>query len=230
MNTRRKTGTYEAAWRNARILAVGALATVAMAHGGAALATGDRSTAISGNSTFSDCGAPGSDLALMMTGDLQGCLSVFIQDYSCRELRDFDHYQEYGREAFAGTWRGKRGRFTTDYVVDAAYAKGFCQSLDYSLEVSGSCIHHVRGRSGAFAGAEGVFTLFDVITGVTGDPVTGEFVAGSGANNFLYYGRIRKHGWRDQAPAALDELVPAAPRSSLAAVAAARKAQSRRSC
>ena len=42
-----------------------------------------------------------------------------------------------------------------------------------------------------FADAEGVFTLFDVITNVTGDPVTGAFTPGSGANNFHYYGRIR---------------------------------------
>jgi len=29
-----------------------------------------------------------------------------------------------------------------------------------------------------------------VITGVTGDPVTGAYNAGTGGNNFLYYGRI----------------------------------------
>lgn len=228
MNAKRKPLTHEAIRRNARILVAGALATVAMAHGSAALASGDRGIAVSGNSTFSDCGAAGSDLALSMTGDLTGCLSVFIEDYVCKELPDFDHYQEYGRESFAGAWRGKRGRFTTDYVVNAAYAKGFCQSLDYSLQVSGSCIHHVRGRSGAFADAEGAFTLFDVVTNVTGDPVTGAFVPGTGANNFLYTGRIQKRGAADHA-APVDELAPA-KRSSRAFIAAARKAQSRRSC
>jgi hypothetical protein len=86
--------------------------------------------------------------------------------------------------------RGKQGRFTTNYTVDAAYAKGFCQSLDFSLELSGSCIHEIHGRSGVFTDGEGVFTLFDVITNVTGDPVTGAFTAGSGANNFLYSGSV----------------------------------------
>ena len=230
MNARMQKNTYEAAWRSARFVVAGALATVMMALGGVALASGDRNHAISGNSTFSDCGAAGSDFALLMTGDLKGCLSIFVQDYSCKELGDFAHYREYGREAFVGTWRGRNGRFATDYTVDAAYATGFCQSLDYSLELSGSCIHHINGRSGVFADAEGVFTLFDVITNVTGNPVTGEFMAGSGANNFLYYGLIRKSGKANQSPAAFEDLAPAEARSSLAASAAARKAQSRSSC
>jgi len=73
----------------------------------------------------------------------------------------------------------------------AAYGAGFCQSLDYSLELSGSCVHHIDGKTGAFADREGVFTMFDVVTNVTGDPVTGAFTPGSGGNNFLYFGRIR---------------------------------------
>jgi hypothetical protein len=192
-----------------RIFLAVAIATVTLAGGSTAMAGGDKDIAINGNSTFSDCGAAGSDLALLMTGDLKGCLSVFIQDYTCEELADFDHYTERGRETFVGTWRGKQGRFATRYTVDAAYGKGFCQSLDYTLELSGSCTHHIDGRSGAFADADGVFTLFDVITNVTGDPLTGAFTPGSGANNFLYYGSIRtsqrKGPWSapaNEAPAA----------------------------
>jgi len=162
-----------------------------LAGGSTALADGNgKSISISGNSTFSNCGVAGSDFALGMTGDLEGCLSIFVQGFTCKELADFDHYTERGREAFVGTLRGKQGRFTTNYTVDAAYAKGFCQSLDFSLELSGSCIHEILGRSGVFTDGEGVFTLFDVITNVTGDPVTGAFTAGSGANNFLYSGSI----------------------------------------
>ena len=67
------------------------------------------------------------------------------------------HYTEHGREAFVGTWRGKNGRFTTNYTIDAAYGTGFCQSLDYSLELSGSCTHHIDGKTGAFAGREGCY-------------------------------------------------------------------------
>lgn len=184
--------TGDAFWRSARVFVAGALATAMLAGGNAALATGGRSIAISGNSTYSDCGVAGSDFALRMTGNLEGCLSIFVQGSTCKELADFDHYTERGREAFVGKLRGKQGRFTTNYTVDAAYAKGFCQSksLDVSLELSGSCIHKIHGRSGVFTDGEGVFTLFDVITNVTGDPNTGVFTAGSGANNFLYSGRI----------------------------------------
>ena len=177
--------------RSARVLTVGIVALTMLAVSNAALSAGDGTTTISGNSTFSDCGVAGSDFALLMTGDLEGCLSIFVLGSTCQELDDFDHYTERGREAFVGTLSGKQGRFTTNYTVDAAYAKGFCQSFNFSLEVSGSCIHKIHGRSGVFADSEGVFTLFDVITNVTGDPVTGEFTAGSGGNNFLYFGRIR---------------------------------------
>ena len=223
-----QNNAHGSTWRNAKVLLASALATVTMSSGNAALATGDKTFAISGNSTFSDCGAAGSDFALLMTGALKGCLSIFVQGFTCKELNDFDHYTERGREVFVGTWRGKNGRFATDYTVKAAYAKGFCQSLDFTLELSGSCIHNIHGRSGVFADAEGVFTLFDVITNVTGDPVTGAFTAGSGGNNFLYYGRIRTSD--ATGPASFEDPVSAESRSSLTANVAVRKAQSRRSC
>lgn len=185
-----KNKVHGTSWSRARALIAGALATAIMTTGGVASATGGRPITISGNSTFSDCGATGSDFALQFTGDLTGCLSIFVQGYSCKELNGFARYTERGREAFTGTWRGKQGKFTTTYTVDAAYATGFCESFDFSLELSGSCIHKIQGRSGVFTGARGVYTMFDVITNLTGDPVTGEFSAGSGANNFLYAGSI----------------------------------------
>ena len=196
-----KNITHDTTWRSARVLLAGAIATATMASGNTALANGDRNIGIYGNSVFSDCGAAGSDFALLMTGDLKGCLSIFIQSFTCKELRDFDHYMERGREAFVGTWRGKKGRFATKYTVDAAYGKGFCQSLDFTLELSGSCIHHIDGRSGVFADAEGVFTLFDVVTNVTGDPVTGAFTPGSGAtisSITAASGRVTGRAWRRQ--------------------------------
>src|SRR5688572_18085252 len=97
-----KNNTHSTTWRGARHLAAGALSTVIMASGNVALATGDRNIAISGNSTFSDCGLAGSDLALLMTGDLKGCLSIFVQGFTCKELNGFDHYKERGREVFVG--------------------------------------------------------------------------------------------------------------------------------
>ena len=82
-----------------------------------------------------------------MTGDLKGCLSIFVQGYTCKELNGFDQYMERGREVFVGTWRGKHGRFATDYTVDAAIAKGFCQSFDFSLEWAAAA--RTRSRAGA---------------------------------------------------------------------------------
>jgi len=75
-----------------------------------------------------------------------------------------------------------------------------------------------------------VFTLFDVITNVTGDPVTGAFAPGSGGNNFLYYGRIGASDPEASSSAALEMSASAESRSSPAAAVALRKAQSGRSC
>jgi hypothetical protein len=221
---------YGKCGRGARNLAAAAISTVLMASGNAALAAGDGSRRISGNSTFSDCGVDGSDFALLFTGDLNGCLSIFVQGYSCKELNGFAHYKERGREAYTGTWRGGKGRFTTTYTVDAAYAQGFCDSFDFSLELSGSCTHHITGRSGIFADTEGVFTMFDVITNVTGDPVTGAFAAGSGGNNFLYSGRIRPVDASVLSATVFESSDSAQPRSPMAASVAAQKARSGRSC
>lgn len=185
-----KTKAYDSIGRRARVAMTGALATVMLAGGSVASASGNRSLFVSGNSTYSDCGIQGSDLALAMTGDLEGCWSVFVEGYECKALGDFDLYLERGREVFVGSLRGKQGRFATDYTLEAAMAKGFCESFDFTLEVAGGCSHKIHGRSGVFEGAKGLITFLDVITGVTGDPVTGAFTAGTGGNNFLYYGRL----------------------------------------
>jgi len=225
-----KNHTHYRIWCGARVLLASAITTVILASGNAALATGDRSVAISGNSTFADCGSAGSDFALLMTGDLKGCLSIFVQGSTCKELNGFDHYTERGREIFVGTWRGKQGRFITKYTVDAAYGQGFCQSLDFTLELSGSCIHNIDGRSGVFGDAEGVFTMFDVITNVTGEPVSGVFTPGSGANNFLYSGQIRAGDRKGLVPEAFEDDAPEASRPSAAGTFAVKKARSGRAC
>ena len=185
-----KTKTYSSFGRRARVLIAGGLATVMLAGGNAAAATGGSGVFVSGNSTYSDCGIQGSDLALAMTGDLEGCWSIFVEGFECKALGDFDLYIERGREVFVGSLRGKKGRFATDYTVEAAMAKGFCESFDFTLEVAGGCNHKIHGRSGVFEGAKGLIKFLDVISGVTGDPVTGAYNAGTGPNNFLYYGRI----------------------------------------
>jgi hypothetical protein len=194
-------------FRGPRVLLAVALASMMLAGGSAAVAGGDeggdetgvtaalaggdkKPVFVSGNSTSSDCGLPGSDFALALTGALEGCWSGFIQSYKCKELEDYDLWLEKGREVFVGEFRGKQGRFRTTYTFEGAYAKGVCQSLDFTLEVGGGCRHKVIDGSGVFADAEGLIKFIDVIAGVTGDPTTGEFQAGTGANNFLYHGRM----------------------------------------
>ncbi len=177
--------------RSARVLIAIALASMMLVGGSAALAGGDKKQVfVSGNSTFSDCGLPGSDFALALTGDLEGCLSTFVEDHKCKELADYDLYFEEGREVFLGKFHGKQGRFRTTYTFEGAYAKGFCQSSDPTLEVGGGCSHKIVGGSRVFEDAAGLIKFIDVIAGVTGDPVTGEFQAGTGGNNFPYYGGI----------------------------------------
>ena len=183
--------TRDTSFRNARIFVASAFASMLLAGGNPAMASGDKGIFVSGNSTYSDCGLAGSDFALSLTGDLEGCLSVFVEGFNCKDLEHFDKYFERGREVFVGKLHGKSGRFRTQYTFDGAFAKGFCQSFDLSLEVGGGCTHKVRGTSGVFANADGVINFIDVITNVTGDPVTGEYSAGSGGNNFLYSGRIQ---------------------------------------
>ncbi len=190
-------------FRSPRVLIAFALASMMLAGGSAAFASGERAHGsaalagenekpvfVSGNSTFSDCGLPRSDYALSLTGDLVGCWSAFIQGYKCKALTDYDLYFEEGREVFVGKYHGKKGKFRTAYTFEGVYAKGFCQSFEPALEVGGGCIHRIDGQSRVFANAKGLIKFIDVITGVTGDPQTGEFHAGTGGNNFPYYGRI----------------------------------------
>ena len=152
---------------------------------------GGKRVFVSGNSTFSTtCGLAGASYAILLTGDLEGCLSSFVESYSCKELADYDLYREKGREVFVGKYHGKSGRFRTTYVFDGAYAKPFCQTFDTTLEVGGGCSHPFEGRSGVFEGTNGLLKFIDVIAGVTGNPVTGEYTAGTGGNNFLYYGHL----------------------------------------
>ena len=84
-----KNSTHGTRLRGARVPSACLLAAVVMTSGSVALADGNGPTFVSGNSTYSDCGLAGSDLALAMTGDLEGCWSVFVQGFKCKELDGF---------------------------------------------------------------------------------------------------------------------------------------------
>ena len=95
-----------------------------LAGGSAALANEDRSVFVSGNSTFSDCGVQGSDYAILLTGDLEGCLSTFVEDFKCKELADYDLYLEKGREVFIGTLHRQAGQIHNGIHFRCGVCKG----------------------------------------------------------------------------------------------------------
>lgn len=184
-----ENNTLGKTWRRTRVVVASALVAATLI-GGSAASAGDNGAFVSGNSVYSDCGVAGSDYALALVGDLEGCWSTFVEGFTCKSLEHYDLYFERGREVFVGSYHGKSGTFRTTYTFDAAYAKGFCETFDFTTEVGGGCNHKIKGRSGVFREAEGLVKFIDVITGVTGDPVTGAYTAGTGGNNFLYYGNI----------------------------------------
>jgi hypothetical protein len=63
-------------------------------------------TQVSGDSVFSDCG----DFAIEMTGDLNGCLEIFPERYSCEEGFGVALYREWGEVALRADEGSGRGR------------------------------------------------------------------------------------------------------------------------
>ncbi len=148
---------------------------------------------VSGNSEPSDCNNGEGVGAILLTGDVSGCLTFFPEDFSCDELNGFDRYRESGTETFDGSLHGEPGKFTTTYVLEATYAEGFCDQVNeggfpFELQLTGGCDHTVTGTEGSFLDVIGLITFFDVI------PVPGV----SGASNFFYSGDLTK----SMAPAA----------------------------
>jgi len=89
----------------------------------------------------------GASYILTLTGSLQGCHYVFIENHRCL---DNGAYYESGTETFVGTYDGQPGTFSTTYVFTAKYAD--CNS--FTGEVAGRCQHpFVNGSgTGVFAG------------------------------------------------------------------------------
>ncbi len=144
-----------------------------------------RTVRISGDSLPADCN-PGVGVgSLELTGDLEGCLSFMPERFKCKELNGFARYREWGTESFVGELRGKKGRFTTEYRIEATYAQGSCEEFNdggfpFEKQLTGGCDHWITGVSGAFKKAHGLITFFDIIP----DPGT------SGASNFFYSGYL----------------------------------------
>ncbi len=138
-------------------LAIALLAAPSPAHAGGA-------TQISGIGVYADeatCDDPegeGDDYALILDGDLQGCLYTFVET---RKSSPSGTYRETGTERFVDSWRGKTGTFETTYRFEAKY-----EDLDDpATEIFGRCQHPiVRGSgTGVFEGVTGILLFKDVL-------------------------------------------------------------------
>jgi len=111
-----------------------------------------------------ECDAPGEGAlyAIKMTGDLEGCLFTFVDNYKCRED---GLYYETGREHFVGTYKGQPGSFWTTYKFEAKY-EGCAENGSYlGAEIFGTCQHPIVDGSGegVFQGVTGRFYIVDLV-------------------------------------------------------------------
>ena len=119
-----------------------------------------------------DYASQGAVYAIKMTGDLEGCLYAFIDDFECSPSGT---YREEGREYFVGTYNGQSGTFRTTYKFEAKYED--CDGGPLGAEIFGRCQHPIVAGSGT-----GVF-----------DGVTGQinFKDDIEAGNFPYRAHLR---------------------------------------
>jgi hypothetical protein len=125
--------------------------------------------------TTSECEPlEGSPFAIRLTGDLEGCLNVFIDDFECSPSGT---YREEGREYFVGTYKGKTGTFWTGYKFEGKYEGCAANGAALGAEIFGRCQHPIVEGSG-----EGAFE------GVTGRL---DFKDDIEAGNFPYRGHLQ---------------------------------------
>jgi hypothetical protein len=147
------------------------LATASPAFAGGA-------TQISGVAFFDTRGAcddpegVGADYALIMTGDLEGCLYTFVGP---ADSSPSGTYRETGTETFVGSFDGSEGTgtFETTYRFEAKYE----DVANLAGEIFGRCQHPIVKGSGT-----GIFE------GVTGRL---DFKDEVETGNFLYRGHLR---------------------------------------
>jgi len=108
-----------------------------------------------------DYESQGAVYAIKMTGDLEGCLYAFIDDYECSPSGT---YREEGREHFVGTYNGQSGEFWTTYKFEARY-EGCNNGAPEGAEIFGRCQHPIVAGSGTgvFAGVSGQINFKDDI-------------------------------------------------------------------
>jgi len=124
-------------------------------------------TQLSGISYFDeadacDAAGQGATYALNMTGDLQGCLYTYVDEFECSPSGT---YHEIGREYFVGTYKGVSGSFWTNYKFEAKYEGCAVNGSYVGAEIKGRCQHPIveGSGSGAFQGVTGRLDMKDDI-------------------------------------------------------------------
>lgn len=124
-----------------------------------------KATQLSGVGYFDatdECNAAGQDAtySLNMTGDLEGCLYTFVDDFECSPSGT---YREIGREYFVGTYKGVSGTFWTTYKFEAKYQDCAPDGSFLGAEIKGRCQHPIVEGTGVFEGVTGRLDMKDVL-------------------------------------------------------------------
>ena len=136
--------------RRFTVLALTALTMMALISGvfaGSAPTQSQGAQQISGTGTYAAEGActdqegDGASYVLTLTGSLQGCHYVFVENSRCLES---GAYYESGTELFVGKYNGQAGTFRTTYVFTAKYH----DCTTFAGEVAGRCQHPFVNGSG----------------------------------------------------------------------------------
>ncbi len=115
--------------------------------------------------TECDYPSKGANYAVRMTGDLEGCLYVFVDKYNCWGK---GFYFETGTELFVGTYKGKPGTFRTTYKFEAKFEGCNEDGTPRGAEIFGLCQHPIVNGSGegVFAGVSGRLDFWDNVKAV----------------------------------------------------------------
>ena len=104
----------------------------------------------------------GAAYSLNMTGDLEGCLYTYVDEFECSPSGT---YREIGREYFVGTYNGQQGTFWTNYKFEAKYEGCAANGSYVGAEIKGRCQHPIAKGSGTgvFEGVTGRLDMKDDI-------------------------------------------------------------------
>jgi hypothetical protein len=121
-----------------------------------------------------DAASQGATYSVKMTGDLEGCLHVFIDEYNCSQSGT---YREIGREYFVGTFKGETGTFWTSYKFEAKFEGCAADGSYLGAEIFGRCQHPIVEGSGTgvFEGVTGRMDFKDDVE-VGNFPYTGHLL------------------------------------------------------